>query len=131
MKLGYRYLREKIFGATMERAGIDKLSNPHHYRHSRASYLATEMTEAQLCEWFGWVQESDVSAKYVHLSGRDIDNAYDQITGCTNRTKISKSRISLSVLNVKNSTNPARRSVCDVDRRSKLTQQKRLKQPRK
>lgn len=81
MKLGYRYLREKILAATMERAGIDKPSNPHHYRHSRASYLATEMTEAQLCEWFGWVQGSDVPAKYVHLSGRDIDNAYDEMHG--------------------------------------------------
>ena len=39
------------------------------------------MTEAQLCEWFGWVQGSDVPARYVHLSGRDIDNAYDQMHG--------------------------------------------------
>ena len=39
------------------------------------------MTEAQLCEWFGWVQGSDVPSKYVHLSGRDIDNAYDQLHG--------------------------------------------------
>jgi len=76
-QLGYRYIREKILKKTMEDADIDKPSNPHHYRHSRASYLANEMTEAQLCEWFGWVQGSDVPAKYVHLSGRDIDNAYD------------------------------------------------------
>ncbi len=81
MQLGYRYIREKILEATMDRAGIDKPSNPHHYRHSRASHLATEMTEAQLCEWFGWVQGSDVPAKYVHLSGRDLDDAYDQMHG--------------------------------------------------
>ncbi len=81
MKLGYRYLREKILEATMERAGIDKPSNPHHYRHSRASHLATELKEAQLCQWFGWVQGSDVPARYVHLSGRDIDDAYDQLHG--------------------------------------------------
>jgi integrase len=80
-QLGYRYIREKILAKNMERAGIDKPSNPHHYRHSRASHLATEMTEAQLCEWFGWVQGSDVPARYVHLSGRDIDNAYDQMHG--------------------------------------------------
>lgn len=80
-QLGYRYIREKILLATMERAGIDKPSNPHHYRHSRASFLATELKEAQLCEWFGWVQGSDVPAKYVHLSGRDIDNAYDEMHG--------------------------------------------------
>lgn len=80
-KLGYRYIREKILKVTMDRAGIEKPSNPHHYRHSRASHLANEMTEAQLCEWFGWVQGSDVPARYVHLSGRDIDNAYDQLHG--------------------------------------------------
>jgi len=80
-QLGYRYIREKILKKTMERAEIDKPSNPHHYRHSRASYLANEMIEAQLCEWFGWVQGSDVPAKYVHLSGRDIDNAYDAMHG--------------------------------------------------
>jgi site-specific recombinase XerD len=79
--LGYRYIREKILAKNMERAGIDKPSNPHHYRHSRASHLATELKEAQLCEWFGWVQGSDVPARYVHLSGRDIDNAYDQLHG--------------------------------------------------
>ncbi len=79
--LGYRYIREKILRKNMDRAEIDKPSNPHHYRHSRASHLANEMTEAQLCEWFGWVQGSDVPARYVHLSGRDIDNAYDQMHG--------------------------------------------------
>lgn len=80
-QLGYRYIREKILKKNMDRADIEKPSNPHHYRHSRASFLANEMTEAQLCEWFGWVQGSDVPSKYVHLSGRDIDNAYDQLHG--------------------------------------------------
>jgi site-specific recombinase XerC len=54
-QLGYRYIREKILKKNMERAGIDKPSNPHHYRHSRASHLATELKEAQLCGmvWLG------------------------------------------------------------------------------
>lgn len=80
-QLTYNYIRQKILQINMDRAGIDKDSNPHHYRHSRASHLATELKEAQLCEWFGWEQGSDVPAKYVHLSGRDIDNAYDQLHG--------------------------------------------------
>ncbi len=80
-QLGYRYIRDKILKKSMKEAGIEKPSNPHHYRHSRASYLANHMTEAQLCAWFGWVQGSDVPAKYVHLSGRDIDNAYDAMHG--------------------------------------------------
>jgi len=78
-QLGYRYIRSKILKRSMNDADVDKPSNPHHYRHSRASHLATKMTEAELCEWFGWVQGSDVPAKYVHLSGRDIDNKYDAL----------------------------------------------------
>jgi site-specific recombinase XerD len=80
-QLGYRYILEKILKKTMEEAEIDKPANPHHYRHSRASHLATEFTEAELCEWFGWVQGSDVPARYVHLSGRDLDNSYDKMHG--------------------------------------------------
>jgi len=78
-QLGYRYIRSKVLKRSMNDAEIDKPSNPHHYRHSRASHLATKMTEAELCEWFGWVQGSDVPAKYVHLSGRDIDDKYDAL----------------------------------------------------
>jgi len=99
-KLSYHYIRQKLLVRAGERAakadpetfaadpdapaediGFHKPLNPHHFRHSRASHLANEFTEAQLCEWFGWVQGSDVPAKYVHLSGRDIDNAYGQLHG--------------------------------------------------
>lgn len=79
--VSYNYIRQKILQKTADRADIDKPVNPHHYRHSRASELATEFTEAQLCEWFGWVQGSDQPAKYVHLSGRDIDDAFDNLHG--------------------------------------------------
>lgn len=65
----------------MDKAGIEKPSNPHHYRHSRASHLANHMTKSQLCLWFGWVQGSDVPARYVHLSGRDIAETYDALYG--------------------------------------------------
>lgn len=80
-KLSYHYIRQKLLVRAKERAGIDKPVNPHHFRHSRATDLANEFTEAQLCQWFGWVQGSDVPAKYVHLSGRDIDDAYGEMHG--------------------------------------------------
>ena len=79
--LSYRYIRDKVLRKTLEEAGIDKESNPHHYRHSRASYLAGQMTESQLCAFMGWEVGSDVPSRYVHLNGRDIDNAYDQMYG--------------------------------------------------
>jgi hypothetical protein len=45
-------------------------------KDSRATYLANYLTEAQMCAWFGWVPGSRVPGRYVHLSGRDIDQAY-------------------------------------------------------
>ncbi len=63
------------------RAGIKKAINPHTFRHSRASYLANKLTEAQLKEMFGWTQSSEMAAVYVHLSGRDVDKALLKIHG--------------------------------------------------
>lgn len=34
-----------------------------------------------MCEWFGWVQESDRPRDYVHMSGRNIDADYARLHG--------------------------------------------------
>lgn len=80
-QLSYHYMRQKLLERAKERAEIDKPVNPHHFRHSRATELAQKFKEAQLCEWFGWVQGSDIPGKYVHLSGRDIDQMYAEEHG--------------------------------------------------
>jgi site-specific recombinase XerD len=58
-----------------QRAGITKPINPHSFRHSRATWLANKLTEAQMKEHFGWTQSSDMASIYVHLAGRDVDKA--------------------------------------------------------
>lgn len=63
------------------RAGISKKVNPHNFRHSRATYLAGHLTDAQMKEYLGWVQGSKMAAIYVHLSGRDVDNALLRLHG--------------------------------------------------
>lgn len=71
-----RYASVKtILKQISRRAGIKKKVNPHAFRHSRATYLANHMTESQMKMFFGWTQASDMAATYVHLSGRDVDNA--------------------------------------------------------
>ncbi len=65
----------KILRELAEKAGVKKKVNPHAFRHARATHLAKILTEAQMKEFFGWVQDSDMAATYVHLSGRDVDNA--------------------------------------------------------
>lgn len=64
-----------------KKAGVKKPLNPHSFRHARATHLATRLTEAQMKEFFGWTQASEMASIYVHLSGRDVDNAILQIHG--------------------------------------------------
>jgi len=63
-------LREAAAGA-----GITKRIYPHLLRHSRATHLASALSDQQLKQFFGWTGGSEMAAVYVHLSGRDIDSA--------------------------------------------------------
>jgi hypothetical protein len=64
-----------------KRAGIAKKVNPYNFRHSRATYLASRLTEAQLEEYLGWVHGSASPRSYVHLSGRDVDDKILELHG--------------------------------------------------
>jgi len=64
-----------------EKAGVRKRIYPHLFRHSRATFLANFLTEAQLKQHFGWVQASEMASTYVHLSGRDVDSALLKLQG--------------------------------------------------
>lgn len=65
----------KLIMRVRDGAGIKKPVNPQAFRHARATHLANILTEAQMKEYFGWTQDSKMAAKYVHLSGRDVDDA--------------------------------------------------------
>lgn len=73
-RLTYSRLSD-VLRTIAKRASIKKAVNPHNFRHSRATHLAKHLTEAQMNEYMGWVQGSDMPSTYVHLSGRDVDNA--------------------------------------------------------
>jgi len=61
--------------------------HPHLFRHSRASTLAKNLTDAQLKQIFGWTQGSKMAATYIHLSGRDVDDAILQLNGIIPKEK--------------------------------------------
>lgn len=65
----------KILKVAAKKAGLKKRVTPHKLRHSRATFLATKLTEAQMNQIFGWKQGSEMPSIYVHLSGRDVDEA--------------------------------------------------------
>jgi integrase len=72
-------------------AGIKKAVNPHSFRHSRATFLSKHLKEAELTQYMGWVQGSDVPAVYVHLSGRDIDDSILRMRGLKPKEESSES----------------------------------------
>jgi site-specific recombinase XerD/ribosomal protein L40E len=71
----------KMLNLVAKKAGIEKRVNPHSFRHARATHYANKLTEQQLKVFFGWTGSSNMASTYVHLSGRDIDNAILQANG--------------------------------------------------
>ena len=76
-----------------QKAGVKKSINLHLFRHSRATHLASKLTEAEMNVYFGWVQGSDMPATYVHLSGRDVDDKILQIHGLKPRDENKKDEL--------------------------------------
>lgn len=72
--LGYKGICH-VLGKMKKLAGLSKPLNPYLLRHTRATKLANFMTEAQMTQYLGWVPGSQMPGVYVHLSGRDTDNA--------------------------------------------------------
>ncbi len=83
----------KMVKDTAKAAGIGKRIYPHLFRHSRATNYANRLTEQQLKQFFGWTGDSRQAATYVHLSGRDIDNAVLEANGFEPHERSSASRL--------------------------------------
>lgn len=69
----------KCLKTLCRRAGISKRIYPHLFRHSRATFLAGYLTEAQLCCYMGWTISSAMPRIYVHLNGHDLDAALTRV----------------------------------------------------
>ena len=66
---------QRLVARLAKQAGIEKPVTPYLFRHSRLTRLASILTEAHLCQFAGWGVGSQMSAMYVHFSGRDLDVA--------------------------------------------------------
>jgi site-specific recombinase XerD/ribosomal protein L40E len=77
----------KILKVAAKKAGLKKRVSPHKFRHSRATFLAGKLTEAQMNQIFGWKQGSEMPSIYVHLSGRDVDDAILGVYGLKKQTE--------------------------------------------
>jgi integrase len=90
--LKYPALR-KMLVQVAKKANVKKKVNPHNFRHSRATFLANHLTEAQMNQYLGWVRGSDMPATYVHLSGRDVDDAILKMRGLKSKGEEVKSTL--------------------------------------
>lgn len=64
-----------------KKAGIKKRIYPHLLRHSRATFLASRMSEASMKQYLGWTQSSKMAATYIHMSGKETDEAILMASG--------------------------------------------------
>ena len=95
--LSYKRIADILKNAA-KRAKIKKRIYPHLLRHSRATRLATKMSDAALKHYFGWTQASKMAATYIHMSGKDTDAAILSINGI----EVDKSKKKPSVMKPKN-----------------------------
>jgi len=70
-----------ILKLASKRAKIKKRVYPHLLRHTRATRMANIMSEAAMKQYFGWTQSSKMAGIYVHMSGKDTDEAVLRANG--------------------------------------------------
>ncbi|HLN34061.1 MAG TPA: site-specific integrase [Nitrososphaeraceae archaeon] len=71
--LGFKGAENIIHDALAKANLSNKHARLYLLRHSRATHLASWMTESQMCAFFGWQQGTQVVRRYIHLSGKDLD----------------------------------------------------------
>ena len=79
-RISYRYLREILKRCTKE-AGIKKRVWSYLIRHTQLTLLAKKLSDQTLCVFGNWSPGSRMPARYVHLSGKDVENALLELHG--------------------------------------------------
>ncbi len=113
LRLEYATCR-KMLNEAAARCHIKKRVNPHSFRHARASTLANVFTEAQMNEYLGWIPGSRMPAVYVHLSGRNVDNALFKLNGIKTENEVNQEGHPLKPLQCErcNEINPPTNKFC-------------------
>lgn len=71
----------KMLRLLAKEAGITRRIYPHLFRHSAATTLAKFLSEQELKVYMGWTPGSNMASVYVHLSGKDVDDALLRMHG--------------------------------------------------
>ena len=79
-QVSYAYLREQLKRCT-SKAQIKKRVWNYLLRHSQLTMLAKKLSDQTLRVYGNWSPGSDMVKKYVHLSGKDAEDAILQLHG--------------------------------------------------
>lgn len=80
----------KMLREAAARSHITKRVNPGSFRIARATSLADDLTDAQMKEYLGWTADSRMPAVYVHMSGRNVDNAILKLNGLKKEQEVDR-----------------------------------------
>ncbi len=78
--MGYMTLYQ-IVATLVKRAGLPDNISPHSLRHASATHHAAKLNEFQMRQLYGWAPGSNMPSRYVHLSGKDLDDAIRAYNG--------------------------------------------------
>jgi len=109
--MNYVNLRKRL-QILAKKTKIKKPVNPHTFRHSRATFLAQHLTEAQMSQYLGWIPGTKMAAVYVHLSGRDLEQPMLKLYGLENEDKPKEALLKPSKCWKCGAMNPTDASVC-------------------
>jgi integrase/recombinase XerD len=76
-----RQTLSRIVNRASIRTGKKKKINPHLFRHSRLTELAPKIPEQALKAFAGWGPDSRMAAIYIHMSGKNVDDALAKAYG--------------------------------------------------
>ncbi len=79
-KVSYHYVRTHLKQYAAD-AGIVKRVWLYLLRHTQLTLLAKKLSDHTLSAYGNWSPSSNMAKKYVHLSGKDVDNAILEMHG--------------------------------------------------
>lgn len=101
-----------IFKKAAKRAGIKKRVYCHLARHSQATRMAAVMSEQTMKPYFGWTQGSNMAGVYVHMSGKDADDAILKANGIKINHEVKESQMKPQKCSKCKATNEATNTHC-------------------
>jgi len=94
------------------RSGTKKRMNAHSFRHSRATYLAKFLSDAQMRTFFGWEGASEMVGLYTHLSGKDTDQVILKSAGIIQKEEVPDTSLQAKTCSRCNTVNAGTAEFC-------------------